>query len=263
MQFGCESCKAQLQIADEKVRGKRLIVRCKRCGAKIALADPALSNSSPRLVVVPASAPGPVRLVPRPGPAPERPATDDESTRAMDSDLLERALRASRADAAQQNGAPPTQKLHITGPGQCSVWVGGAPFCCASSALEARRARSSRSLSIARVLSSSVAGRSGAGPGRGTRRTGPGADAGTTTRRGEEFERAGSARAIFAPHRLQRTISRFPRTCSSAICSCALQLSQPNCIRAGLYLKSQGGQEGKGGRPPSQARPMRFLGAYA
>ena len=28
------------------------------------------------------------------------------------------------------------------------------------------------------------------------------------------------------------TISRRPRTFSSAICSCALQLSQPNCIRS-------------------------------
>ncbi|HEY4883481.1 MAG TPA: GYF domain-containing protein [Myxococcales bacterium] len=116
MQFGCESCKAQLQIADEKVRGKRLIVRCRRCGAKIALADPALSNSSPRLVVAPGSAPGPMRIVPRLAPDPERPASDDESTRAMDSDLLERALRASKADDAQQNGAPPTQKLHFPGP---------------------------------------------------------------------------------------------------------------------------------------------------
>src|SRR5882724_7033034 len=116
MQFGCESCKAQLQIADEKVRGKRLIVRCRRCGAKIALADPALSNSSPRLVAAPASTPGPMRIVPRPDPDPERPATDDESTRAMDGDLLERALRASKADDAQQNGAPPTQKLHFPGP---------------------------------------------------------------------------------------------------------------------------------------------------
>ncbi|HWT86008.1 MAG TPA: GYF domain-containing protein [Myxococcales bacterium] len=116
MQFGCESCKAQLQIADEKVRGKRLIVRCRRCGAKIALADPALSNSSPRLVVAPASAPATMRIVPRPTPDPERPATDDESTRAMDSALLERALRASKADDAQQNGAPPTQKLHFPGP---------------------------------------------------------------------------------------------------------------------------------------------------
>src|SRR5882672_344144 len=116
MQFGCESCKAQLQIADEKVRGKRLIVRCRRCGAKIALADPALSNSSPRLVVAPASAPVPMRIVPRAAPDPERPATDDESTRAMDSDLLERALRASKADDAQHNGAAATQKLHFPGP---------------------------------------------------------------------------------------------------------------------------------------------------
>src|SRR5437763_870817 len=35
MQFSCESCKAQLQIADEKVRGKRLVVRCKRCGVNM------------------------------------------------------------------------------------------------------------------------------------------------------------------------------------------------------------------------------------
>ena len=43
MQFICESCKANLQIADEKVRGKRLIVRCKRCGTQIRIADPALA----------------------------------------------------------------------------------------------------------------------------------------------------------------------------------------------------------------------------
>ena len=116
MQFGCESCKAQLQIADEKVRGKRLIVRCRRCGAKIALADPALSNSSPRLVVAPVAAPVSMRIVPRAAPDEDRPTTDDESTRAMDSDLLERALRASKADDAQHNGAAATQKLHFPGP---------------------------------------------------------------------------------------------------------------------------------------------------
>ena len=48
MQFACDSCKAQLQIADEKVRGKRLIVRCKRCGAKIGISDPALGAPKPR-----------------------------------------------------------------------------------------------------------------------------------------------------------------------------------------------------------------------
>src|SRR5437879_4390395 len=45
MQFICESCKANLQIADEKIRGKRLIVRCKRCGVQIRIVDPALLPS--------------------------------------------------------------------------------------------------------------------------------------------------------------------------------------------------------------------------
>src|SRR6266513_959384 len=99
MQFSCESCKAHLQIADEKVRGKRLVVRCKRCGAKIALADPLLSNSPPHVIA--------------PGPASSPPAvsdTDTESTRAMDSDVLERALRASRRDDFQ-TASPPTQRF--------------------------------------------------------------------------------------------------------------------------------------------------------
>ena len=101
MQFSCESCKAQLQIADEKVRGKRLVVRCKRCGAKIALADPLLSKSPPRVIAPgPASSPRAVSV----------PDSDTESTRAMDSDVLERALRASRRDDIQ-NGSPPTQRF--------------------------------------------------------------------------------------------------------------------------------------------------------
>jgi predicted Zn finger-like uncharacterized protein len=43
MQFICETCQANLTIADEKLRGKRLIVRCKRCGVQIRIADPALA----------------------------------------------------------------------------------------------------------------------------------------------------------------------------------------------------------------------------
>jgi predicted Zn finger-like uncharacterized protein len=114
MQFGCESCKAQLQIADEKVRGRRLIVRCRRCGAKIALADPALSDSSPRLISA-ASAPRPMRIVPRPEPGSDPGDPEEESTRAMDSDVLERALQASMAEGPQ-NGSPPTRKLHFPPP---------------------------------------------------------------------------------------------------------------------------------------------------
>src|SRR5262249_25897572 len=108
--------KAQLQIADEKVRGKRLTVRCRRCGAKIALADPRLANSAPQLIErSPAAAPAPVPISPRQEPA-QAPSTDDESTRAMDSEVLERALQASKAEEAGQNGVPTTQKMHFPRP---------------------------------------------------------------------------------------------------------------------------------------------------
>jgi len=92
MQFSCESCKAQLQIADEKVRGKRLIVRCKRCGAKIGISDPALGEAKQG---------APKRAAPTPSKPEKKPVhsdSDTESTRAMDSDQLEQALRASKAD---------------------------------------------------------------------------------------------------------------------------------------------------------------------
>lgn len=57
MQFSCESCKTALQIADEKVRGKRLIVRCKRCGAKITISDPALAGGASPPIAGPAARP--------------------------------------------------------------------------------------------------------------------------------------------------------------------------------------------------------------
>src|SRR5207237_4259295 len=123
MQFACDSCKAQLQIADEKVRGKRLIVRCKRCGAKIAISDPALAKAAPRVIQAPSpaamvaaglrvekpapqapppqapppQAPQPQRAPP-PKAAPGALHSDTESTRAMEAETLEKALQASRAD---------------------------------------------------------------------------------------------------------------------------------------------------------------------
>src|SRR6266852_3828163 len=117
MQFSCESCKTNLQIADEKVRGKRLIVRCKRCGAKIAISEPALAKTPPRMVAPPPSKPprpaaasAPARAAP--AAAPRGPNSDTESTRAMETDVLEKALQASKADdpAAVQNGAPPPSR---------------------------------------------------------------------------------------------------------------------------------------------------------
>ena len=103
MQFSCESCKATLQIADEKVRGKRLVVRCKRCGAKITISDPALSAAA-RPAPRPAPAPAPALAPVDPGDDGEH-DSDTESTRAMDSDLLEKALQASKRDDSTSAGS--------------------------------------------------------------------------------------------------------------------------------------------------------------
>jgi predicted Zn finger-like uncharacterized protein len=118
MQFICESCKANLQIADEKVRGKRLIVRCKRCGVQIRIVDPALTAQPGTSAAAAAGAdvaarpatrtPTPTGPIAR-APAPGRPS-DTESTRAMESEVLEKALRASKtadAPAAAPRSAPP------------------------------------------------------------------------------------------------------------------------------------------------------------
>lgn len=146
MQFSCESCKTQLQIADEKVRGKRLIVRCKRCGAKIGISDPALG--APKAPLRPAgSAPPPAQASAPPAPSKPAPAaaaapaarpakrdSDTESTLAIDSDLLERALQASKNDdpSIAPNGVPPASEQRAApapapapaapAPGEEAIW---------------------------------------------------------------------------------------------------------------------------------------------
>src|SRR3954470_16353824 len=100
MQFSWESCKTQLQIADEKLRGKRLIVRCKRCGTKIALVDPAFAKAPAQAVRDEPAA--------RALPAPQ---TDPERTQAMESAILERAVQASKVDDVHANGPPPPQRF--------------------------------------------------------------------------------------------------------------------------------------------------------
>jgi predicted Zn finger-like uncharacterized protein len=108
MQFSCESCKALLQISDEKLRGKRLVVKCKRCGSRIQIADPALRTPSRDEPVM--ATPRSVSTV---SGVPTAPDSDTESTRAIDSTLLERALRQSKEEdgpsqARPQGGDPPS-----------------------------------------------------------------------------------------------------------------------------------------------------------
>src|SRR5215475_1808722 len=59
MKFLCDNCKAKYQIADEKVAGKTVRMKCRKCGHQIevraAVTETSVSTSPPR----PAGAPKP------------------------------------------------------------------------------------------------------------------------------------------------------------------------------------------------------------
>ncbi len=127
MHFTCESCRATLHIADEKVKGKRLIVRCKRCGNKITIADPALGVAGQRQVAAQKPAPAPELQPVNPD---DRGDSDTESTRAMETSVLEEALRASKlagedAAAAAARAPPPPASLSPRDPPVWFAMVGG------------------------------------------------------------------------------------------------------------------------------------------
>src|SRR5215470_7442646 len=44
MKFQCDRCKTRYSIADEKVRGKILKIRCKTCSTIINVRDPAIAT---------------------------------------------------------------------------------------------------------------------------------------------------------------------------------------------------------------------------
>jgi predicted Zn finger-like uncharacterized protein len=46
MKFLCGSCRTKYQIADDKVRGKVLTIRCKKCGAKVVVREALARDSS-------------------------------------------------------------------------------------------------------------------------------------------------------------------------------------------------------------------------
>src|SRR5580692_841017 len=68
MKFVCDRCQTKYSIADEKVRGKILKVRCKSCTNIITVRDEAAAAASPRRPSAPASPVGgrpPTPAVPR------------------------------------------------------------------------------------------------------------------------------------------------------------------------------------------------------
>ncbi len=91
MKFVCDNCKAKYQIGDDKVAGKTLRMKCRRCGHMIQVAatvtESSVSDAFPKEVTGSAPAPVPAGSMPRP-PPPARPAAAFEApdTNADDND---------------------------------------------------------------------------------------------------------------------------------------------------------------------------------
>jgi predicted Zn finger-like uncharacterized protein len=92
VKFVCDNCKAKYQIGDDKVAGKTLRMKCRRCGHMIQVAatvtESSVSDALPKEVTGSAAAPIPAGAAPRPPPPPRPPVPSFEApdTNADDND---------------------------------------------------------------------------------------------------------------------------------------------------------------------------------
>ncbi len=111
MKFVCESCKAKYQIGDEKVAGKTLRMKCRRCGHLIQVAASVTESSvSTKLPTVEPPAP----------PAPADPTADEGATivRASPLFLFQNQANEAQPSTPASPGAPPQDaNAHGRGPG--------------------------------------------------------------------------------------------------------------------------------------------------
>jgi predicted Zn finger-like uncharacterized protein len=134
MKFLCDNCKAKYQIGDEKVAGKTVRMKCRRCGHSITVSSKVTESSvSMQLPTDPsqakAEAPPESHREPisRPSSQPARPAArapmpstgDDESTMVMASPIRPDMARSAPVRAAPTRpgvGPPPRPAAGAPGP---------------------------------------------------------------------------------------------------------------------------------------------------
>jgi predicted Zn finger-like uncharacterized protein len=113
MKFHCDRCKTRYSIADERVRGKILKIRCKNCSAVITVKESG-SNTSVELTGKPAAAGAPAATsrpaVPKPASpaasAPVRPATPLPGGAAPGAALAAKRAQAPAIPAAARAPGP-------------------------------------------------------------------------------------------------------------------------------------------------------------
>src|SRR5689334_22643461 len=120
MKFLCENCKAKYQIGDEKVAGKSVRMKCRKCGHEIVVtASMALPEPTGTTAAAPAvTATSPATVAPEP-PPPEAPAApakaeaEDDATSIMA--YSPGALRSAIAGATAPS-APPARPASSAAP---------------------------------------------------------------------------------------------------------------------------------------------------
>jgi len=98
MKFLCGSCRTKYQISDEKVRGKILTIRCKKCGAKIIVRESLVRDGGEGTVVAP------VAEEPRSTPFNPRIASGSGAL----SQAFSQALESGTQDVPIDSERPPT-----------------------------------------------------------------------------------------------------------------------------------------------------------
>src|SRR5689334_3846045 len=69
MQFSCRQCSTRYAVPDDKVRGKRIRTKCRKCGAEIVVDGASLGGEAPPS----SAAPAPAGAAAGPAGAPYRP----------------------------------------------------------------------------------------------------------------------------------------------------------------------------------------------
>jgi predicted Zn finger-like uncharacterized protein len=100
MKFLCDNCKAKYQIGDEKVAGKTVRMKCRRCGHSITVSSKVTESSVSRPFPIdpaaqqafdgaPDSGRFPTGQPSAPAPQPEPPQVDDDSTQIMQMPVIQ------------------------------------------------------------------------------------------------------------------------------------------------------------------------------
>ena len=99
MKFLCGSCRTKYQISDEKVRGKILTIRCKKCGAKIIVRESLVRDGGEGTVVAP--------VAEEPRSTPFNPRIASGGSGAL-SQAFSQALESGTQDVPIESERPPT-----------------------------------------------------------------------------------------------------------------------------------------------------------